>query len=111
MRRYLWYLLIAISATCLIAFGFLLAFWVQDYWQVEQTFGHSQVEQFIRDRPGVDDVINSKPAFRKMLESRFEGNERNGRIHWDCGEPHGPAPAEHGGNPASVRVSNSGDIT
>jgi hypothetical protein len=105
----------AFFATSLIAGGFLLAFCLQDYWKVEQTFGRSQVEQFIRDRPGVGDVINRKPALRTMLESSFEGDEKSGRIHWDCNQPVGPAPAEHSlshpGRPAFVRVSKSADIS
>ena len=105
--------LIALSVTCHIACELPLAFWENGYWEKEHTFGRSQFEQFIRDRPGVGDVINSKPALRRMLESGFEGDERSGPIYWDHNKPFGPGDAECSGgeHPAYVRVRNSPDIS
>jgi hypothetical protein len=117
MRRFLRYLRIAFSATCLIASVLLVVMWVRSYMTEEQppSFGRSQVKQFIFDRPGVGDVINSKPALQAMLESSFDGDESSGHVYWDCKEPDGPAPAEHhpscDAHPTLVRVSNHADIS
>ena len=108
---------IALSATCLIACGFLLAIWMQSYWlkeQVEPSFGHSQVEQFIRDRPGVSEVINREPALRAMLEARFEAGFEGVRIYWDEREP-AASTAQHlhsrYDDPTLIRVTKRSDIS
>jgi hypothetical protein len=81
----------------------------------EQTFGRSQVELFIRDRPGAGGVIHREPALRKMLESSFEGDDSDDRIYWDGNEPGGPGTAEHTtlypGRPSLVRVTNRRDVS
>ena len=104
---------IALSVTCLIACGLPLALWGNGYWEKERPFGRSQAEQFIRDRPGVGDVINSKPALRRMLESGFEGNEHSGPIYWDNTPIFGPGDSECNAceHPGSVLVRNSPDIS
>jgi hypothetical protein len=78
--------------------------------QADQTFGHSQVEQFICDRPGVGDVINREPALRAFLESGFAGELTGQRVYWDSREPVAaiseriPAYTEY---PSLVRVSGN----
>jgi hypothetical protein len=53
----------------------------------DSLFGRAQVEQFIRDRPGVGDVIEREPALREVLEAGFKADAGGKRIYWDCREP------------------------
>src|SRR3954464_14026389 len=97
----------------------LVVLWVRSYWfreHSEPSFGHSQVEQFIRDRPGVGQVINREPALRANLEACFEGESTGGRIYWDNRVPKGDENgAEHSlayrDYPAMIRVTNLSGIS
>jgi hypothetical protein len=100
-----------------VACVLMVVLWVRSYWlkeQVEPSFGHSQVEQFIRDRPGVSEVINREPALRAMLEASFEGAPETGRVHWDKREPTAST-AQHlhsrYGLPTLVRVTKRSDTS
>jgi hypothetical protein len=101
---------IALSVVCGIACVLLIALWARTYSTEEQppSFGHSQVEQFILDRPGVGDVINRELALRAVLESGFAGEFDGQRVYWDFREPVNaisqrvPAYTEY---PSLVRVS------
>jgi len=83
--------------------------------QADLTFGHSQVEQVICDRPEMGAIINGQPALRTLLESNFAGESIGQRVYWDCREPVTGRPSEHIPRyleyPDLVRVSSRSSIS
>ena len=73
-------------------------------------FGHAQVEQFMRDRPGVRTVLIKEAALRNHLAKGFGGLETGFRVYWDNREPEvreADYTPRYGDKPARVRVSKA----
>ncbi len=88
MRKYLRYLRIAFSATCLIACVLLIVFWVRSYWWIDALFGLGSAPQYfaVGSEHGVISVTGN-PNLLALLSA----------ANWKLeGFPPGPKPAQSG---------------